>query len=93
MRVHFEIVEADGQTVSDTSERVPDLAALLKVDERSKRAMAAAWAEKVFAHHRGARAIRVKVEAYEIPSMEEFRQGGEPTWRRSYEGSFVPNAG
>ena len=89
MRVFFEILEADGQTVTESLESGPGESAL----HVRQRPIVAAWADAVFARHPGAKAVQVRIEAYEMPSMEEFRQGGEPKWHGYYQASFVPRAG
>jgi hypothetical protein len=51
--------------------------------------LAASWAGKVFGRHPEARAVNVRVEEYEVPSMAAYRAGERPQWLAIYEETFV----
>jgi hypothetical protein len=50
--------------------------------------LAASWAAKLFGRHPDARRLVVRVEAYDLPPMAEYRKGDSPRWQPIYEATF-----
>jgi hypothetical protein len=43
------------------------------------------WAAAMFSRHPNAIAVTVVVEAYDVPSMADYRAGQRPSWKQVYE--------
>lgn len=50
---------------------------------------ARSWAALVLGSHPEARSTTVVVEAYDVPTMESYRQGQRPQWDLVYAGTFA----
>lgn len=57
-----------------------------------RRALLAALAARFFGGHPDANLVRVSIEAWEVPTMAEYRAGARPRWRSLHDASFVRNA-
>ncbi len=100
VRPVFELTDGSGRTTTDAlsravntevDTRIGNLYALLEyADEDSQRALLASWAGVMFARHPGADRVEARIEAFELPSMEEYRQGREPGWRLRDRVTFSP---
>lgn len=90
VRPVFELTDRSGRMTTDALSRAPspevatrigNLISLLDYgDEDSQRALLASWAGLMFARHPGAERVAIRIEAFELPSMEEYRRGREPGW-------------
>jgi hypothetical protein len=54
-----------------------------------RRGLAASWAARAFGRHPEARVITVRIDLYEVPTMEDYRDGDRPEFVTIYERSFV----
>jgi hypothetical protein len=57
--------------------------------EALRRDLAASWAATMFGRHPDADEVTVRVEVYEVPSMEDYRAGQRPEWRLVYTAHFA----
>ena len=101
LRATFEIKRADGTKGVDRLQRGKWKEADLRVtniigkfweevqNEERRRALTASWAGKILARHAGAREVKVKVESFEVPSMEDYRSGVRPNWESYYEATYA----
>ncbi len=64
-----------------------------RVNEEVKQSVAASWAAKVFGDHPDAKAVEVFVDAFELPSMVEYKDGKLPRWDRFYTATFKKAGG
>jgi hypothetical protein len=55
---------------------------------RQRRALAASWAGKMFARWPEAEEITVRIEFFDLPTMDEYRDGEKPEWATEYEVTF-----
>jgi hypothetical protein len=102
LRATFEVTDAGGHKSTDVLTtgvsheadlRVGDLVAMYWIADQSlQRSLAASWAGRMFAKHPGAESVTVRLEAYDLPSMDEYREGRRPGWYPHYEAKFVPRA-
>jgi hypothetical protein len=56
-----------------------------------RRKLAASWAGKFFAIHPEVESVLVRVEYYDLPQMDEYRDGERPEWVTEYEVEFSRN--
>jgi hypothetical protein len=56
-----------------------------------RRKLAASWAGKFFAIHPEVESVLVRVEYYDLPQMDEYRDGERPEWVTEYEVEFFRN--
>jgi hypothetical protein len=56
-----------------------------------RRKLAASWAGKFFAIHPEVQSVLVRVEYYDLPQMDEYRDGERPEWVTEYEVEFFRN--
>ncbi len=95
----FEITDANGAVITDALESGANHEADLRIrnilplfnsgDEALRRSLVASWAGKMFARHPSAESVAVRLEAYDLPSMQEFRDGKQPAWEPLYKAKFV----
>ena len=100
IRPMFELTDMSGVMTTDTLSRavnsevdmrIGNLASLLRYeDEDFQRALLASWAGVMFARHPGAERVVVRIETFELPSMEEHREGRRPGWRARDRFTFSP---
>jgi hypothetical protein len=57
-------------------------------DGTGQRGLAASWAARIFGRHPEASVVTVRVQIYDIPTMQEFRSGETPAWITVYERAF-----
>jgi len=58
------------------------------VSDEMRHELAASWAAKIFSRFPDATRVRVRVEAYDLPSMKAYREGARPEWTLMAEESF-----
>lgn len=103
MRASFDITESDGKTVTEdlgianreVALRVGNIVEAFRDqidDEAARRSLAASWAGHVLARHPRARAVRVRLEEYDLPTMAGLRQGEETGWEPIYGATFRRSA-
>ena len=56
-----------------------------------RRAFLASLAARFFGAHPDASVVRVSIEAWEVPTMSEYRAGARPRWRALHDATFVRN--
>jgi hypothetical protein len=96
----FEITGPDGRATTDVLETGVSAEADFRTrnivgtfflgDEAWRRALCASWAGKMMARHPGARSVLVNLTSYDLPSMDEVRQGRPAGWATRYRARFVP---
>ena len=59
-------------------------------DEELRYALLASWAGVMFARHPSAERVVVRIEDFELPTMEEHREGRKPGWRVRDRVTFTP---
>jgi hypothetical protein len=95
-RARFTLKDAEGRTwteelqASSNHEVEIRLGSMVSTasSEGVRRKLAASWAGKLFATHPEAVSVQVQVEFYELPAMEEYRDGDRPQWVTEYEAEF-----
>lgn len=55
-------------------------------------AITAAWAAQMFGRHPNAQFVTIRIEAYELPTMDEYRAGKQPEWQLVEEMTFSREA-
>ena len=100
VRPVFEVTDRSGVMTTDmlsravNSEvdiRIGNMTSFLKYeDEDFQRAILASWAGVMFARHPDAEQVVVRIEAFELPSMEESREGRKPGWEVDDRVTFSP---
>jgi hypothetical protein len=98
-RATFHLEDAKGHTWTDTIERKSagnesNLRLGGLVDNQfaggpPDREQVRSWAAGMLARHPTAKTVRVQVESYQTPSMEQFRAGERPEWVTIYEETFT----
>jgi hypothetical protein len=98
-RTNFLLQDAQGTTWLDSFEQVDSPEARLRFvgivesafgsgaaetapDRRGR--LVKSWAATMFARHPSARSLAVVVEAYDVPTMAEYRAGQRPCWNIVY---------
>jgi hypothetical protein len=102
LRVKFELTDAEGKKSEDilttgasheADLRIGDMVAMFWMAEQDlQRAMAACWAGRILARHPDADCVVVHLDAYDLPTMAEYREGQRPDWSPYYEAEFVHRA-
>ncbi len=102
LRASFELTDAEGKTSTDvlttgTSHeadlRIGDMVAIFSmVGQDLQRSLAGSWAGRVLARHPEAEHVVVRLDAYDLPTMAEYREGKRPEWSPYYEAEFVRRA-
>lgn len=100
VRPVFELTDRSGRVIIDllswpvspeVDTRLGNMSYLLDVeDEELQRALLASWAGVMFARHPTAERVVVRIEDFELPSMEEVRGGQTPGWRVRDRVTFTP---
>jgi hypothetical protein len=54
-----------------------------------RRAFLGALAANRFGAHPDANVVQVNIEAWDVPTMAEYRRGTRPQWRSVYDATFV----
>ena len=95
VRVTFELELDSGERVLDTLEGADDamnvrtycLAINFHLLGRHD-TLARAWAAKMFGRHPEARALTLRLEQFQLPSMERYHAGERPGWSERYQARF-----
>ena len=100
VRPVFEVTDRSGRMTTDMLSRSVDsevdlrignLVSLLDHEEEDfQRALLASWAGVMLARHPGAERVVVRIEAFHLPSMEEYREGRRPEWHVRERVTFSP---
>jgi len=98
-RAIFTMKDKTGRVWTDTLEAGENNEVQLRVNGmvsdaptgRQRRALAASWAGKMFARYPQADEITVRIEFFDLPTMEEYAEGDEPEWVKDYEVTFYRN--
>ena len=61
-------------------------------DEDLQRGLAASWAGRMLARHPEATRVVVHLDAYQLPTMAEYKRGERPGWSPHYQAEFVRRA-
>jgi hypothetical protein len=90
IRPIFEVKERSGDVITDVLKKPESSEVDLRVgdlygvfwweDEELHHTLLASWAGTMFTRHPGAEEVVVCVEACDVPSMEEYRDGDRPAW-------------
>lgn len=103
VRARFVLSSPQGQHAEETLEtgksrevgfRVGNIAGTIRVAAKRsdlQRAFLGALAANRFGAHPEASEVQVKIEEWEMPSMDEFRAGSRPWWRVLSEATFTRN--
>jgi hypothetical protein len=101
LRAVFEVVDDKDRVLQEdlcpdadreVSLRVGNIIGLFwdAVDEpQSRRSLAASWAGRVLARYPLATQVQVRLQAYDLPAMADYRRGERPRWNPFYEATFV----
>jgi hypothetical protein len=102
LRVMFELTDAEGKKSTDVLTtgasheadlRIGDMVAIFWIVDRDlQRSLAGSWAGRILARHPGAERVVVHLDAYDLPTMAEYREGKRPDWSPYYEAEFVRRA-
>lgn len=58
-------------------------------DPKKRQKIAASFAGKILARHPNAKTVRVVIESYELPSMQDYREGKREDWKFFYQATFA----
>ena len=61
-------------------------------NERMRRSVTASWAGKVLGRNSDMKEVVVRLDSYEMPSMEEYRAGERADWEEYYTAKYVLGA-
>jgi hypothetical protein len=101
LRAVFVLTDAEGRTWEDDFGSGPNQEVRLRLnrvvstfpaedgEEALRRDLLASWAGSMFGRHPEARKVEVRVEAYDVPSMAEYRGLARPQWVLVYAEMFV----
>jgi hypothetical protein len=99
LRVTFVLTDAAGAITTDVLTtgvskeadlRIGDMVAIFWMDDQDlQRAMAGSWAGRMLARHPEAARVAVHLDAYDLPTMDGYREGKRPEWAPYYEAVFV----
>jgi len=100
MRASFEVFEAGGKKTTEgfpeanreITLRLGNIVDIFheELDERdARRSLAASWASLILARHPGARGVKVRVDAFAVPTMKEFSEGKAAAWTELYHATFL----
>lgn len=100
LRATFQITDGAGGVTSDVLETAVSREATrryknlvtcfwLARDAAGAQIFTLSWAKRMFRRHPSAAAVTVRVEAYDPPSMEAWRNGARPAWRLHHAETFV----
>lgn len=99
-RARFVLRDVRGSTWTDTFDQSNSPEARLRLAGSADRAFASgeaeqsaarrerlvkSWAAVMFSRHPGAASLTVIVEAYDVPTMAQYRSGQRPSWQVEYE--------
>jgi hypothetical protein len=101
LRATFTMTDAQGRTWTDTLESSTSHEAELRVTgivcmyvfERLRGGLLHSWAATMFGRHPEAVEVRIDVEIYDPPTMEEFREGMRAEWEILDTAVFQRNRG
>jgi hypothetical protein len=83
-----------GATNVEVDSRVDDLFSLFwYADDAFQGTLLRSWAGMMFTRHPGAERIVVRVEAYDLPSMAEYRRGRRSEWDVRHHATFSLEGG
>jgi hypothetical protein len=93
LRATFTMTDDEGRTWTDVLEHGNNREARLRLgtvvsnfaEESMRRDVAASCAATMFGRHPTARQVVVRVEVYELPPMDAYRDGARPEWVPVYE--------
>ncbi|MCY1035528.1 hypothetical protein OV207_29075 [Corallococcus sp. BB11-1] len=99
VRVSFELEHPSGERLRDDFE-FDDSAVNVRIHsmllrfgiEKSRDALARAWAATMFGRHPEARSVTVRVDTLHIPRMGEHHDGERPFWSEGYRAVFERRA-
>jgi hypothetical protein len=101
LRARFTLINEKGERFVDTLEgsssretvlRLSNIIGLIAdddTDEDERRSLAGSWAGNILGRHPEARAVEVRLEGCDLPSMNEYRQGMRTSWTLFYEAKFL----
>ena len=98
LRATFVLQDQKGRTWTDTLTsddnrevqlRIGSMLAHAAEPGRLQEAITVSWAAQLLGRHPTARAVLVRVEAYDLPTMAEYRAGKQPEWALMYEVTFT----
>jgi hypothetical protein len=99
LRVTFELTREDGTKSEDVLTtgasheadlRIGDMVAIFWMDDEDlRRSLVGSWAGRMLARHPEATSVVVRLDAYDLPTMAEYRRGERPDWAPHYEAEFV----
>jgi hypothetical protein len=98
LRTVFVLEDKDGGTWSDIHERGPNAECNLRLGGLTDAAWAQgnvdrtqlhSWAAAALGRHPRAVAVEVKIEAYQMPSMAQYRLGVRPHWETIYTANYT----
>jgi hypothetical protein len=103
LRATFVLTDAAGKTSTDilttgvskeADLRVGDLVAVFWMDDPDlKRGIAGSWAGRMLARHPEATRVVVHLDAYDLPTMDGYREGLRPEWHPHYHAEFARRNG
>ncbi|UQA55111.1 hypothetical protein [Polyangium aurulentum] len=102
LRLTFEVTDRVGRMTEEpfrpgdnreVALRIANLVAMFwSQDDGFRRALSASLAGKVLATRPEAESVAVRLDVFEMPTMEAYRQGDRPWWALYYRARFVPRA-
>jgi hypothetical protein len=99
LQVTFVLTDAAGKITTDVLTtgvskeadlRIGDMVAIFWMDDQNlQRSLVGSWAGRMLARHPEATRVAVNLDAYDLPTMAEYREGKRPEWSPYYEAEFV----
>lgn len=101
LRATFQITDGAGLTTSDVLETAVSPEAKRRYknlvsrfwfarDAAGARLFTVSWAKHMLRKHPSATAVTVRVESYDPPSMEAWRDGARPAWKLHFAETLIP---
>jgi hypothetical protein len=102
LRMTFEVTDRAGKTAEEPlrlgdnreiSLRIANVVAMFWIQDGDlRRTLSASLAGKVLAMHPEAESVAARLDVFEMPTMEGYREGNRPWWSLHYRARFVRRA-
>lgn len=106
IRAEFDLFDASGAGVGtdrlmngatrETNLRLSNIVEMIDEDlmnDENRHLLGASWAGKIFARHPTASKLTLRVETFDLPTMQEYRGGLRYDWETIYKATYARNKG
>lgn len=100
LRASFEVTDQKGEVQSTVFDNPQDKEISLRIgnivnmfwsedyDEDTQRALAASWASAISRRYPAAKKVRLRIQEYDLPTIQEYNEGLRPKWNDYYMATF-----